>query len=66
MTDAHTSAARKNRVKKRGAVGFLNLPYLIWAALFIVIPVAIVAVYAFTDDSGAFTLANFQRLGAKS
>ena len=63
MTDAHTSAARKNRVKKRGAVGFLNLPYLIWAALFIVIPVAIVAVYAFTDDSGAFTLANFQRLG---
>ena len=34
-------------------------PYLLWAALFIVIPMGLVGYYAVTDANGAFTLDNF-------
>ena len=40
----------------------LDAPYLLWAAIFIVVPLFIVAYYAFTDSSGAFTLANLAAL----
>ncbi len=40
----------------------LDAPYLLWAAIFIVVPLFIVAYYAFTDSSGAFTLANLGAL----
>ncbi|MBQ9972160.1 MAG: ABC transporter permease, partial [Firmicutes bacterium] len=35
-------------------------PYLFWAALFIVIPLVLVAIFAFTDADGHFTLDNFK------
>lgn len=41
---------------------FLNVPYIAWAAIFIIIPMFIVAVYAFTDEAGSFTLENFRQL----
>lgn len=41
----------------------LNAPYTLWAAVFIVVPLAIVAYYAFTDANGAFTLENIKALG---
>ena len=36
------------------------IPYVVWMALFVVIPMIIVIYYAFTDESGAFTLENLQ------
>lgn len=36
-------------------------PYTVWAALFVLVPLAFVAYYAFTDDSFQFTLENVQR-----
>ena len=33
-------------------------PYSVWAALFIIVPLCMVAYYAFTDKSGAFTFDN--------
>ena len=39
------------------------LPYLVWMAAFVVIPLAMVAYYAFTDDSGSFTFSNFKYIG---
>ncbi|MEE1025360.1 MAG: ABC transporter permease [Acutalibacteraceae bacterium] len=36
----------------------LNAPYIVWAALFIVIPMVIVIYYTFTDQNGAFTMSN--------
>lgn len=33
-------------------------PYIVWAALFIIVPLCMVAYYAFTDKSGAFTFDN--------
>lgn len=33
-------------------------PYIVWAVLFIIVPLCMVAYYAFTDKSGAFTFDN--------
>lgn len=65
MTDAKLRGVRerKNRTRKKGVSLLLNFPYLIWLCLFVVIPMFIVVVYAFTDGNGAFTLDNFQKLG---
>lgn len=38
-------------------------PHIVWSAIFIVVPLIMVIYYAFTDKSGAFTLANITRLG---
>lgn len=38
-------------------------PYILWAALFIIVPIGMVAYYAFTDKSGAFTLENMADIG---
>ena len=43
----------------------LAAPYLVWMALFTIVPLAIVAYYAFTDSqTGAFTMANIANLGS--
>ena len=41
----------------------LNAPYFAWAALFIIIPLAVVLFYAFTDGEGRFTFSNIATLG---
>ena len=41
----------------------LAAPYLVWMTIFTVVPLAIVAWFAFTDSSGAFTLANIAHVG---
>lgn len=38
-------------------------PYILWAALFIIVPLCMVAYYAFTDSTGAFTLNNITEIG---
>jgi spermidine/putrescine transport system permease protein len=50
--------------KSRKGLGklLLNGPYLVWSMLFIIVPIFIVAYFAFTDSNGAFTLANFAEL----
>lgn len=39
------------------------IPYVIWMALFVVVPIIMVVIYAFSAASGGFTLANFARMG---
>jgi len=42
----------------------LAAPYLVWMALFTIVPLGIVVFYAFTDSvTGAFTLENLARMG---
>ena len=52
----------KNKNKTSVGSLFLNAPYFIWAALFIIIPLAVVLFYAFTDGNGQFTLSNIATL----
>ena len=58
-----TSAAvvRKKQPPSLGTA-ILNAPYLLWAALFIIIPLLIVVYYSFTDNNGNFTLDNLTSL----
>ena len=39
------------------------VPYVVWMALFVVAPIVLVVIYAFTSDAGGFTLDNFARMG---
>ena len=38
-------------------------PYIVWAVLFIIVPLCMVAYYAFTDKNGNFTLDNMLSIG---
>ena len=38
-------------------------PYVVWAAIFIIVPLCMVAYYAFTDSDGAFTFGNMANIG---
>lgn len=41
----------------------LRAPYIVWSALFIIVPLFIMSYYALTDASGNFSFANFSDLG---
>lgn len=41
-------------------------PYAVWMAIFIIIPMTLVAFFAFTDQSGAFTFGNLLAVGQYS
>ena len=43
---------------------FLGIPYIIWMAIFVVIPLFLILGYALTTRDGGFTLSNFARLGS--
>ena len=38
-------------------------PYIVWSALFIIVPLLIMFYFALTDDAGIFTLANLSDIG---
>lgn len=42
----------------RRSIKMLDKPYLVWSVLFIIAPLIMVAYYAFTDRSGAFSFSN--------
>lgn len=48
----------KNSLSKK----LLDKPYVVWSLLFIITPLIMVAYYALTDKSGAFTLENFEQI----
>ncbi|WP_295584471.1 ABC transporter permease [uncultured Oscillibacter sp.] len=39
------------------------IPYVVWMAIFVVAPIIMVVIYAFSTADGSFTLANFTRMG---
>jgi spermidine/putrescine transport system permease protein len=49
-------------VRRVGGIkrSFFASPYTVWMALFTILPCLLIAYYAFTDSSGAFTLDNFK------
>lgn len=49
-------------MNKTLASRLLNAPYIIWSAIFIVVPLIIVGYFTFTDSNGAFTLGNFYEI----
>lgn len=49
-------------MKAKSFKNLLDKPYLVWAILFVIAPLAMVAYYALTDKTGSFTLANFAQI----
>lgn len=47
---------------KKSKRPFLAIPYVVWMALFVVAPIIMVVIYAFSTASGGFTLDNFARM----
>ena len=47
----------------RSKLSCLSIPYVVWMALFVVAPIIMVVIYAFSAAEGGFTLANFARMG---
>lgn len=41
-------------------------PYGVWMSIFIIVPMILVAIFAFTDKSGNFTLKNIAEVGQYS
>jgi spermidine/putrescine transport system permease protein len=41
-------------------------PYIIWMSIFIIVPMILVVIFAFTDRNGAFTLKNIAEVGQYS
>ena len=40
----------------------LSIPYVVWMALFVVAPIVMVVIYAFTSAEGGFTFDNFSNM----
>ena len=40
-----------------------TIPYVVWMALFVVAPIIMIVIYAFSGADGGFTLANFSTMG---
>lgn len=49
-------------MNKRFSSKLLDKPYLVWAVLFIIVPLFMVAYYAFTDRTGAFSLDSISQI----
>ena len=49
---------------KKASIGnpFISSPYVVWSAIFIIVPLLMVAYYSFTDANGNFTLNNILAL----
>ena len=50
---------------KKSSIGqkLLRAPYIVWSALFIIVPLFIMGYYALTDAAGNFSFTNFSNLG---
>ena len=48
---------------KNNRLSRFAIPYVIWMALFVVAPIIIVVIYAFSTADGGATLANFAKMG---
>ena len=48
---------------KNNRLSRFALPYVIWMALFVVAPIIMVVIYAFSASVGGFTLDNFAKMG---
>lgn len=49
--------------KKTFGSRLVAAPYIVWAAIFVIVPLIMMAYFAFTDAGGSFTLANIASIG---
>lgn len=47
----------------KNKLSLFSVPYVVWMGLFVVAPIVLVVIYAFTTADGGVTFANFSRMG---
>ena len=47
----------------KNKLSLFAVPYVVWMALFVVVPIIMVVIYAFSTSVGGFTLDNFAKMG---
>ena len=47
----------------KNKLSLLSIPYVVWMAIFVVAPIIMVVLYAFSSAEGGFTFANFSSMG---
>jgi len=47
----------------RSKLAGFTIPYVVWMALFVVAPIILMVIYAFTTSDGSFTMENFSDMG---
>ena len=47
---------------ERGSGKHFSIPYVVWMAIFVIAPLVIVVVYAFTAADGSFTFSNYENI----
>lgn len=53
-----------NKKSSRGLISYLvSAPYTLWAVIFIIVPMAMIAYFAFTTEDGAFTVEYIMSVG---
>ena len=50
-------------MSSKAFVRIAAVPYVVWMAIFVIVPLLFIVGYAFTNSSGALTLENFSNLG---
>ena len=53
----------RRKAEMKSKLSRFAVPYVIWMALFVVAPIVLVVIYAFTTAEGSFTLENFASMG---
>lgn len=56
------SELKRERKSNSRIKALVEAPYILWSAIFIVVPLILVAYYAFTDKGGSFTFENVTKL----
>ena len=54
----------RRKAGMKNKLSLLSIPYVVWMALFVVAPIIMVVIYAFSAAAGGFTLENFSNMGA--
>lgn len=53
---------KERSVSDKGRSRAVTAPYTVWMAIFVIVPIALVVYYAFTDADGAFTFGNLSSI----
>ncbi len=63
ITTPNRRRASGRTAMKKSKRPLLAIPYVVWMAIFVVAPIIMVVIYAFSTAGGGFTLENFTRMG---
>ena len=55
---------RRRRARMKNKLSRFSVPYVVWMGIFVVAPIIIMVIYAFSNGEGGFTWDNFAQMGA--